>query len=57
MTYYLLIGIGFYIGLAITRRDTFQKATVWSVIKGILLGILLWPVGIYVAYKSEYDKQ
>ena len=48
--YYLLIGVSFYIGVAISRRDSFKNATIWSIIKGLFLGLILWPVGIITLY-------
>lgn len=51
MSNYLLTGWIFYGVMAILRRDTFKNADNASVFRGLVFGVLLWPVAmIYVAY-------
>jgi len=47
---YLLIGLGVYLSAAAIRFSAFNDASTISIIKGIILGILLWPVGLYILY-------
>jgi hypothetical protein len=49
MTYlfaYILFGFGFYIGLALSRTDSFKNQSISSVLKGFILGFLFWPLAI-----------
>ena len=48
MIYYLCIGFGFYLALAITRKETFKNADFFSILRGLIAGLLLWPLGAFV---------
>lgn len=41
---YLVVGLTFYTVVAIARRHTFEGATAWPITKGVLFGVLGWPV-------------
>ena len=45
---YLLLGIGFYIGMVLNNHKTFIGAPTSSVINGLLLGLVFWPIGMVV---------
>jgi uncharacterized membrane protein (DUF373 family) len=51
---YIIFGLGFYLGLAMFARETFYKASVFSIIKGIILGIVLWPIGMIYLWIDEW---
>ncbi len=53
--YYLLIGVGFWMGLSVARLKTFKNASFFSVLKGLLFGILAWPFALIFVYKT-YDE-
>lgn len=54
---YLLIGVGVYLGVAASHMETFNGASTFSIIKGAVLGFLLWPVGLaIVSYNSKENK-
>jgi hypothetical protein len=59
MWIYLLLGLAFYSGVSLARLETFKKATLYGILRGILLGVFLWPiaaillVAIYSKEKSE----
>jgi hypothetical protein len=48
MTHYLVFGIGFYIGAAIKDPQGFSDADAASLIRGLIIGILFWPIGLII---------
>ena len=48
MISYFLIGAGFYVGLACKDPHGFVNANSASLIRGFLLGVVFWPVGLIV---------
>jgi len=50
---YLYAGVLVYTGAAIARRHTFRNATVASIVRGAVIGILVWPVGLVLLYLSR----
>ena len=48
MTTYLAIGLGFYLGISLCRLDSFKDATLVSIVRGFVLGLLFWPIGAVV---------
>lgn len=48
MTLYLTFGLGFYLGLALKNPKGFVDAGAGDLIRGVLLGILFWPIGLIV---------
>lgn len=48
MTEYLAFGLGFYIGLALKNPEGFIKADAASLVRGLIIGILIWPIGVIV---------
>ena len=48
MIYYFMFGLGFYIGLACKDPEGFVEANASSLLRGLLLGIVFWPVGLIV---------
>jgi RsiW-degrading membrane proteinase PrsW (M82 family) len=44
MICYLLIGLVFWAILSFIRRHTFKGATLMGVVRGFLIGVLLWPI-------------
>lgn len=44
MICYLLIGLVFWAILSLIRRHTFKGASFMSVVRGFLIGVLLWPI-------------
>lgn len=51
---YLLIGFGFYLGLAVGRLRKFKGVSTLALIKGILLGVLCWPIAAAFKELSKY---
>lgn len=45
---YALFGAGFYIGLALNNPDSFLEASAVSLIRGLLIGFIFWPIGLVV---------
>lgn len=43
---YLLIGLGFYLGVAMARRYMFNGASALEIVGGIVFGLLLWPLAM-----------
>lgn len=43
---YLALGVGFYIGLALKDPTGFIEATAASLLRGVLIGIFFWPIGM-----------
>jgi hypothetical protein len=48
LSYYLIFGIGFYIGLALKDTRSFLNANIESILRGLLLGIIFWPIGLII---------
>jgi len=46
------MGVGFYTGVALCNKHTFKEADLMSILRGICLGVLIWPVGILI---KAYD--
>lgn len=53
---YLLFGLGVYTGVSVSRLSTFKGASTFSIVKGALLGFLLWPVGLAVLVTQQENK-
>ena len=52
-----MIGIGFYLGVALCRLDSFKGTTVTGFIRGFILGMFLWPIGaLLVVLVDRKDK-
>lgn len=55
MNEYIFFGLGFYIALTTCNPKGFAKADMASLLRGILLGLVFWPIGlifqIYIAIK------
>jgi hypothetical protein len=48
--YYLLIGVGFYLGVGCSNPKSYKKIEAGH-IKGLMFGVLLWPIAAaLVAY-------
>lgn len=45
---YFAFGLGFYIGLAVKDPHGFVDASAAALIRGLLLGIVFWPIGLIV---------
>lgn len=45
---YFAFGVGFYVGLALKDPRGFVKADTASLLRGIVLGIVFWPIGLIV---------
>lgn len=45
---YFAAGIGFYIGIAMKDPKSFVKADMASLLRGLLLGLVAWPLGMVV---------
>jgi hypothetical protein len=43
---YFTFGAGFYVGLASHKPKAFIDADSASLIRGFLMGVVLWPVGL-----------
>lgn len=55
---YLAIGLGFYTGVALCRPHTFRGAPVLAIIRGVLFGILLWPLSVvYIASRMDTGRE
>ena len=45
---YFTFGLGLYIGLALNNPMSFLDANASGLIRGLILGILLWPICIII---------
>ena len=53
---WLLVGFGVYAGMACSRLKTFGRAGCLSILRGILMGVVLWPAALcLVAYIVELE--
>lgn len=48
LIWYFSFGIGFYVGMCVKNPWGFAKASVAAILRGILLGIFFWPIGLIV---------
>ena len=46
--FYLLIGLGVYMGVAAATPDSFAHATAAGIIRGLLLGVIAWPMAVVI---------
>jgi hypothetical protein len=44
MIEYLFIGLGFYLGCATCRAAKFKDASIFSILKGLICGVVFWPI-------------
>lgn len=51
--WYFLIGTGVWLGLAASRKETFKDATWQSVVRGLVMGVLLWPLGAIMVFTED----
>ena len=49
---YLCVGVGIYLAMAVVNSSSFDEQGIASIIRG-LLGILIWPIMLYVLYLNE----
>ena len=45
---YLLVGVGFYVGAAVKDPRGFSDASAASLIRGLIIGIPFWPIGLII---------
>ncbi len=51
---YISIGLGFYCGIAIIRREAFKNQNFISILRGLIIGIFFWPIAtILLSYIKE----
>lgn len=50
MITYLLVGVVFYLAMFAFNHETFQDATLVSLVRGFVLGILFWPIVMWLVY-------
>lgn len=55
MYYYLIFGLGLYIGAAITNSASYKDQNLASIIRGIL-GCIFWPVTLIILLMPENKK-
>jgi len=49
IVFYFGFGIGFYMALAIVRKNTFHHTGPDSIIRGAILGVVFWPIAILIS--------
>jgi|GEM_PF-6248037 len=54
---YLLIGLGVYLAASAINRDTFKGASFVSCLRGVLFGLLLWPIGLVVLWNFKPERR
>lgn len=47
-TGYFAFGIGFYLALTMCNIKAFMNASAADILRGILMGLVLWPIGLIV---------
>jgi len=58
ISYYLAVGVGVYLSASASHFNSFKNASTVSIIKGILLGLVFWPIGITILYlENNTDKK
>lgn len=56
-TPYLLVGLGVWLAASAANMESFRGASVISILRGLLLGLLLWPIGLVVlAHVNNKEK-
>lgn len=45
---YFTFGIGFYVGLCLKEPHGFTSARPADIFRGLILGILFWPIGLII---------
>lgn len=48
LSYYFIFGLGFYVGMSLKDPKVFIGTDLAGVLKGLLLGLVFWPLGIVV---------
>ena len=56
MILYLTFGLGFYIGMALQNPTSFTNADTASLLRGLILGVLAWPIGVMYQLYVVLDK-
>jgi len=53
---YLVFGLGFYLGLAIQDPEGFVQADAAAILRGLLLGVVFWPIGLAIKTYFAIEK-
>ena len=57
LTGYFAFGIGFYLAFTMCNIKSFMDASAADILRGILVGLVLWPIGlivqVYLMMESE----
>ncbi len=53
---YFTFGLGLYLGLALKDPKGFLKADAAGLMRGLILGILFWPIGLIVQVLFVIDQ-
>lgn len=56
ISHYIFFGLGFYTGMSLKEPATFIHADTASIIRGFLLGILFWPIGLIIQVVHALEK-
>jgi hypothetical protein len=60
MIYWFIMGLGVWTSASCARLQTFEDATVCSVVRGFALGVLFWPACLVllglVSFYEEKEK-
>lgn len=48
LVWYFSFGIGFYVGMCVKDPWGFVDASVAAILRGLLLGIVFWPIGLII---------
>lgn len=50
MNNYLCVGIGVYLCACAINTKTFGEANLWHIFKGLVFGIVCWPLALVFLY-------
>jgi hypothetical protein len=48
LSHYLAIGVGMYAGMCLKDPSGFVKADAASLLRGLIIGIPFWPIGVII---------
>ncbi len=55
LSHYLCIGLGVYAAASILNRDTFNGSDWRAIGRGLILGLLLWPVALGLLWFFKFE--
>jgi type IV secretory pathway TrbD component len=57
MSAYLYIGLGVYLAATARHYYMFKGTSAIPIIKGVLFGVLLWPIALIILYMAAEEDE